>query len=149
MVEAELHFFQVEIEVVAADTVITLELGLCIAPEVFDAIDVPTLAHSKALLMIDTVVLEAVEHQPIVGAEAVGVDDALRYDLRLDDLPQSLARNIFDDAGVDTPFALQEPENRDLPGCNATARPFATATEVALIAFDLAAEWTLQFTFTS
>ncbi len=36
MVEAELHFFQVEIEVSVADTLLTLELGLCI-PQKFSA----------------------------------------------------------------------------------------------------------------
>ncbi len=40
MVEAKLYFFQVKIEVTAADTVITFEPGLCIAPEVLDAVDV-------------------------------------------------------------------------------------------------------------
>ena len=91
MVEAELHFFQVEIEVLAAHAVVTFQLGLCITPEVLNAVDVLTLAHGKALLVIDAIVLEAIEHKPVIGAKAVSVDDAFRHDLRLDDLPQYLA----------------------------------------------------------
>jgi hypothetical protein len=32
--------------------------------------------------VVDAVMLEAVEHQPIVGSETVSVDDAFRHDLR-------------------------------------------------------------------
>ena len=52
MVEAELHFFQVEIEVSAAHAVVTLQLGLGVAPEVLDAVNVLPLARREALLMI-------------------------------------------------------------------------------------------------
>lgn len=84
MVEAELHFFQIEIEVFSAHAVITFQLGLCIAPEVLNAIYVIALAHGKGFLVIDAVMLEAIEHQPIIRAKAIGVDNTLRHNLRAD-----------------------------------------------------------------
>ena len=62
MVEAELHFFQVEIELIAAHTLVAFQLGLCITPEVFNAIDVMTFARGERLLVIDAIVFEAIEH---------------------------------------------------------------------------------------
>jgi uncharacterized protein YunC (DUF1805 family) len=85
MIETELHFFQVEREVFATHTVVTLELGLCIALAVLDAVNVVVLAHGAGFLMVAAIALEAIEHEAIVGAEAVGVDDALGHDLRLAD----------------------------------------------------------------
>lgn len=140
MVEAELHFFQVEIEVFATDSIVTFQLSLGIAPEVLDAVDMLPLAHRKALLVIDAVVLEAVKHQPVIRAEAVGVDHAHGYHFRPDNLPQRLARDIFHDPGIDLAAALQEPENGDFASRAAAARAFAATAEVALIGFDLAAE---------
>lgn len=106
MVETELHFFQIKIEVLAAHAVITFQLGLCITPEVLNAVNVVAMADGETLLMIDAVVLKAVEHQPIVRAKAVSVDDAFRDDFCLDDLAQSLARDIFDNARIDFAMAL-------------------------------------------
>ena len=58
----------------AAHTVAALELGLRVAPEVLDAVDVPPLARGETFLAVDAEVLEAVEHHPVLGAEAVDVD---------------------------------------------------------------------------
>jgi hypothetical protein len=148
VVEAELHFFQVEIEVSAAHAVVALELGLCVAPEVLDAVDVLPLARREALLMIYPEVFEPVEHQPVVRAEAVGVDDALGDDLRADDLAQRLTRHVLDDAGVDLTVALQQAENGHFAGRAAPARAFAPPAEVALVGFDLAARGAVQFALT-
>lgn len=81
MFEAELYFFQVEIELAATDAVVVLEFGLCITPEVLSAVDVLALAGGKALLMVNTVMLEPVKHQPVAGAEAVGLGDTFGDDL--------------------------------------------------------------------
>ncbi len=91
MIEAELHFFQVEIEVSATDTVITFQLGFSISPEVLNAVNVVASAHGKVLLMIDAIMLEAIKHESVIRAEAVGVDDAFRHNFRPDDLAQGLA----------------------------------------------------------
>ncbi len=69
-----------------AELVLLYIPGLGIAPELFYPVDVVPLALGEALSVVNAEVLEAVEHQPVVGAEAVGVDDALRHHLCLDDL---------------------------------------------------------------
>lgn len=71
MIVAELHFFQVKVELTAADAVVAFELSFRIAPEVLNPVDVITLALCKALLVIDAVMLEAI--QPIIGAETIGI----------------------------------------------------------------------------
>ena len=108
MIKAELHFFKVEIEVSAAHAVVTPELSLCITPEVLYAVNMLALARGKTLLMIDAIMLETIEYQSIVRAEAVGVDDALGNDLRADDLSQSFARNIFNDTCIDFTASVSE-----------------------------------------
>jgi hypothetical protein len=55
---AELHFFEVEIELIAANAVAAFQAGLCIALDVLHAVDVMTLAYSKCLLMADAIIFE-------------------------------------------------------------------------------------------
>jgi hypothetical protein len=106
-----------------------------------------SLARSKTFLMVDAEVLEPVEHQAIIGAEAVGVNHTLRYNFGADDLTQRFARDIFNDPGVDLAVALQEPENGHFAGCAATSWAFAAASEVRLVALEFAAKRAMPFAF--
>ncbi len=148
MIEAELHFFQIKIEVFAAHSVVAFQLSLSISPEVLDAVNVVASAHGKALLMIDAIMLEAIQYQPVIRAKAVGVDDAFRNDFRLDDLAQGLARDILDDPGINFAIAFKKPENRHFPGCATPPLAFALAPEVTFVALDFAAQRVVQFTLT-
>ena len=131
----------------AAHAVVAFQFGLCITPEVLDAVDVMTLACSECLLMVDAIVLEAVKHQSIVRAEAVRVDDALRNDFRPDDLAQRLSGNVTDYASVNAAVAPEQAKNGHFTGSAASATAFALAPEVALIALDFAAERTRSLAF--
>ena len=99
----------------------------------------------ECLLMVDAVMLKAVEHQPVVRAKAIGVDNALGYDFSSDDLAQSLSGNVFDNARVNAAIAPKQAENGDFTSSTTSATAFATTAEVRLVTFNLAAERTLAF----
>ena len=66
------------------DAVETTHMTLGLIPEVLDAVDV-VLLIGEQLGVVDAVVFEAGYIEHVVGAEGIGVDDAVGNDLVLDD----------------------------------------------------------------
>ena len=74
----------------------------------------------------------------VVGVERVGVDDAVRLDLFLDDREQSLCSSVRDGRRIDLPATLQQPEKSDFPGGTSTALALPDSAEIVLVRLDLA-----------
>jgi hypothetical protein len=76
----------------------------------------------------------------IVGAERIGINDAVRLDLLLKDRPQRLGSGVGDDGGVTFPAPLSKPED-DHVACHAAASfALAHTPEVTLIRLPFATE---------
>jgi hypothetical protein len=56
IVEAKFHLFQVQQELGAGDAIVTFQLGLGMAPEILNAVDMLALPSRKGLAVIDAVV---------------------------------------------------------------------------------------------
>ena len=62
----------------------------------------------------------------IVGAERIGINDAVRLDLLLEDRPQRLGSGVGDDGGVKLPAPLSKPETTTLPAAPRPRLPLRT-----------------------
>ena len=109
---------------------------LRIAPKTFQAVDID-LAGREALAMIDSQMPVSAEHQRIVAAEFVGIDNRAPAD-RLDrHVQQTLRRDISNDLDLHDAVSLENSEDGDLPGRASSAFPLASASEVGLVQLDL------------
>ena len=89
-VESPLAFSQEERKVGSRDTVEATQMALGLVPEVLDSVDV-IFPVGEQFGVVDAAVLERRDVQHVVGAEGVGVDDAVGDDLVLNDGLQRLA----------------------------------------------------------
>lgn len=150
MVEAELAFFEVQVERVWMHAAEPCQPGLGIAPEAFDAVDVIAADAAAAELVacvIDTqVLLVAHVHKAVVALESVRVNDRAKVHFPSNRGQNRCFRAIFDDLGVDLamPFADAE-DDCLLAGTSASLALHTPWTEVAFINFDMPLEGLFQF----
>ena len=76
----------------------------------------------------------------IVGAERLGINDAVRLDLLLKDRPQRLGSGVGDDGGITLPAPLSKPEDDHVACCAAASLALAHTPEAPLIRLPLATE---------
>lgn len=134
---SKLHFLEIQRELFFGDTMKLSQPFLCIAPETLQAVDID-LAGGKALAVIHPQMPIPTEHQGIVAAELIRVDNGAAAD-RLDrHVQQTLGRDIPDHLNLHDAVSLDNPEDGDLPGRASSAFPLASASEVGLVQFDLA-----------
>jgi hypothetical protein len=136
VVVSELHFFQVKGEQGFRDAMMFDQPFLGIGPEAFKAVDVD-LARAEAPLMIDLQMAIAAEHQCIVAAEFIGINDAAASHHLDCHIQENLGRDLSNDLDFDQPLTLENAENRDFAGRPASTMAFASAAEVGLIGLDL------------
>ena len=134
-VEAPFAFLQEPVEIVRLDAVVFAHMTLGLVPKILDPVDVILLV-CKELRMIDPAVMEVGNIQRIVSSERVRVDDAVRFDLLLDDRQQGLRPSIRNDRRVDLATPLQQAKYRHFAASAASAFAFADTTEVTLISLD-------------
>ena len=75
MIPTPFRFLEVFMELFQTDAALPGKAGLGVAPEGFDAVDVPAAPGELVLRMMDPVMAEAVEHQPVISLPGVGMDD--------------------------------------------------------------------------
>ena len=139
VVKSPLTFFQKQPKMLFRNTIEFPHVTLCLVPKILDAVDVVLLVR-KELGVVDPKVLEVRNIQRIVAFPAVGINDAVRNDLTLDDWHQGLGAGIGNDLRVDPSTTLQQPENRDFSSSAASPFAFTPAAKVGLVNFDLATE---------
>lgn len=122
------------------DTIELTQPSLREAPEVLNAIHVRSFSVAVLLLLVvDAVVLVAVEDESLVALPGIGVDRrSLFYDSR-NDGQKLFAARILDDLSVDTAIALENAEDGNFVRASA-ALGILRLPEVALIQFHFAAE---------
>lgn len=146
VIETEFHLFQVQQELVSGNPIVPLQFGLGRAPEVLDAVDVPTVAGGESFTMIDPVMPVALRDQPIVAGELVRVDRGAFGHLWADHRSKGLPGHSGDRTGVHLAAPLQEPEDGHFPGCTSAPESFPVTAKVGLIGFDLSAQRGAVFT---
>lgn len=109
---------------------------LRIAPKAFQPIDID-LAGGEALAVIDSQMSVPAEHQSIVAAELVGVDNRASANGFDGHVQQTLRRDISNDLDLHDAVSLEKSEDGDLSGRASTAFPLASASEIGFVQFNL------------
>lgn len=138
--ETNFHLFQGQQKLGTGNAIVPLQVGLRIAPEVLDPVDVPTAAGREAFTMIDPVVPVAVGDQPLVVGELVRVDRAALGYLLADHCAKGFSGHMGNRTGIHLAAPLQEPEDRHVAGRASASESLAVPSEVGLVSFDLAAQ---------
>lgn len=149
VVEAELAFFQVEVERAGVHAAEPGHAGLGVAPEALDAVDVVAADGPAAELvgrMIDPqVFLVPHVHQAVVALEPVRVDDRAEVHFPPDRGQNRVSFADLDHLRVDLPVPLADAEHDGLlAGAAARLALDAAWAEVALVGLDVAAEGPLE-----
>ena len=140
MVEPELALLEMEREGAFVDAIELGQATLGKAPEAFDTVDV-VVAEREAVFAVSDAKVLGVAHgnQAIVGAQAVGMDDAAQADLAANHRLQSGFRAVGHDLGIDLAVALEDAKDDGLAERTAAfLSAHATGAEIALIDFDRA-----------
>jgi len=134
---SEFHLLQVKRELRLGDAVELDQTLLGERPEALQAVRI-NLATRVSLLVIHPHVPIAAEHQGIVTAELVRIDDGAAPD-RLDrQIQQRGGRDILNYIDLYHPVSLENTEDRHLMKGAPAALPFTLPTKVRFIYFDLA-----------
>lgn len=140
MVEPELALLEVKRERALVDAIELGQATLGKAPEALDAVDVIVAEREAVFAVSDAKVLGVTDgNQAIVGAQAVGMDDAAQAYLAANDRLQSGFRAVGHDLGIDLAVALEDTKDDGLAErTTAFLSAHATWPEVALVDFDRA-----------
>lgn len=105
------------------NAVIAQQVTLGLVPEVLDPVDVID-AIGEQIRMVDPDVMELGNIQNIIGAEIVGVDDAVRPHLIPDDWEKRVCTGIGDDNNITFPPRFNRPKTGTLPVAQRLRLPF-------------------------
>jgi len=150
VIEAKFAFFEMQIEVLAADAAPFRQAGFRRAPEALDAIDMDASAADKHVIaVLDPEVFAVAEvDQAIVANPAIAMDDTGHIDATANNRPQSRPFGVRDDFRIDAVLTFEDAEDDGLAAGPAAPFPAnAAATEVGLVDFDRAAQGGMLLTF--
>ena len=144
MIIPEFHFLEIEREFLGRDAVKLDQALFGEGPEAFQSIDVNFSAR-VSFFMVDSQVAIAAEHQRVIAAEFISIDDRSttnRFDRHIQ---QRGRRDVFDDVDLDYAISLQNAENRDFMGSSPATFTLPLSSEVRFVHFDLAAQKIVGF----
>ena len=144
MIISELHFLEIERKLFRRDAVELDQAFFGEGPEAFQSVDVDFSARIS-LFVIDPQMAIAAEHQRIVAAEFIGIDDRSATDRFDRHIQQRGRRDVFDDVDLDHAISLQNAENRDFMGSPPATLTLPLSSEVRFVHFDLAAQKIIGF----
>lgn len=127
-------------EVLPGDAVVSAQVSLGLVPEIFDAVDV-VLSIGEELRVIDPHMMEIGDVELIIGAKAVGVDDAVRLHFTGNNRDQRVRLRVLHRQDEDASATLEKSEYGNLSRCAATALSLPYPTEIAFIDLDLAGQF--------
>src|SRR6266581_8064968 len=132
MIEAELCFFEMEVEGMFGDAVELEQAAFSEAPEAFDAVDVLRSAGELVVGVADPEVLvEAEIDQAVVTSPAVGMEHGFGSDSAADHRLQSGFGGVGNDLGVDLVASFEQTEDDRLAaGSSASSAAHATRAKV-------------------
>ena len=144
MIISELHFLEIERKLFRRDAVELDQAFFGEGPEAFQSVDVDFSARIS-LFVIDPQMAIAAEHQRIVAAEFIGIDDRSAADRFDRHIQQRGRRDVFDDVDLGHAISLQNAENRDFMGSPPATLTLPLSSEVRFVHFDLAAQKIIGF----
>lgn len=136
---SELHILKIQRKSLWRNTVMFHQAFFGKGPEAFQAVDVNP-AAGESSFVIDLQVSVATEHQRIVTAESVGVDDAAPAHHLDGQSQKGFSPYVRHHLDADQTVTLQDAEDRDLSGSTPTAVALALATEVAFVKLNFTAQ---------
>ena len=137
LIEPEFALFQVPVEILGTNPIEPQQPPLRETPEALDPVDVSSSAiRIASLIMVDAMVLIAVEHQAVIGTPLVRIESAAWFDQLTNDRSNLSGSGVLEDLGVDPAASSQQTKDRDLGRATPTPAP-VLAPKVALIQFDL------------
>src|SRR5260370_27435512 len=148
MIEAELCFFEMEVEGMFGDAVELEQAAFGEGPEAFDGVDVLRSADELIVGVADPEVLvEAEIDQAIVTSPAVSMEHGFGSDSAADHRLQSGFGGVGNDLSVDLVASFEQTEDDGLAaGSSASSAAHATRAKVRLVGLDFALEWRVALT---
>ena len=148
MIKAIFGFLSVQIERVFSHTVELGEPSLCIAPERFDAVDMPfTLGKLIVSVMHPEMLVKAYIHQPIITSPAIGMNDSAGLHVPSYNGLQRSFGLVRHNLGIDLSLPLQQAEDHGLAVSPTSALAAnALRAKVRFIDFYRSLQWRFQFT---
>ena len=128
------------VEILSANPIELQQPSLGKTPEAFYPIDVASLSiRISVSVMVDAMVLIAIEYQPIIGSPFVRVDRTPRSNESANDRANLGTARVLDDLSIDLSMAFEQTKHRGFSGA-ASAVAFVLSAEVTLIEFDLSSK---------
>ena len=148
MVESEFSFFQVQVKRMFSDAVKLFQATLCVAPERFNAVDMPVSIRKLILAVMHPEVLVKTNFdQSIIAAPAIRMKRRAGLHMPPENGLQRVFRTVRHDFGIDLALTLQQPKHDGLGISSATLpATHAMHTEIRLIDFYRALQRLIQLT---
>ena len=142
MVEPKLALFKMQEKGMRMGSAVFDKAGFGISPEPFDPIDMGLVFNELILSMIDSQVLSIADiYKAVIASPAIGVDDAVQFDLPPNSLLQRGLRAIGDYLGVHAAIAFEDAEDDCFPVSASSPFAFyAPGSKERFIYFNLPAE---------
>ena len=122
----------------------TAQVSLGLIPEVLNPIDVVSAIRKKPR-MIDPYMMEVRNIQHIISLPTIRINNAVGYNLALNDRHQRLAGSILDDLHINLASTLQQPVNKHFSGRATSSPVLAFTAEIALTRLDLTSQQIFAF----
>ena len=148
MIKAIFGFLSVQIERLLGHTVELGEPSLCIAPERFDAVDMPfSIRKLIVSVMHPEMLVKAYIHQSVITPPAIGMDDGTRLHMPSYNGLQRSFGLVRHNLGIDLSLPLQQAEDHGLAVSPTSALAAnALRAKVRFIDFYRCLQWRFQFT---
>ena len=140
MIEPVLHLLKIHRKVIFGNTAVIVQNMLGVAPKSFNAVDMILAAIRKRLAVVQAMMLLPAL-QGVAATERIRVIHRSLSGMFSNMAHQLVGRHLFHDFGVDSPVALQNPENNAFSGSTPATLPLAPATEVGFVNLNFSFEF--------
>jgi len=139
VIVSELHFLEVKREHLFRDSMMLDQPFLGVGPEALKAVYID-LAGAEPSLMIDSQMPVAAEHQAVVAAEFVRIDNATPANHLDRHAQEGFGRDVGNDLDLNHSLTLENAEYRDFPGGSTSPVALAASAEIGLVQLDFSLE---------
>lgn len=142
MVEAPFCFFEMIVKVFPTHSSKFCQAEFCKAPEGFDSVDMAAASGEFIVVMVNAIMLVALQKQTVISPPTIGVDRALSAnDLSPDDAHQFFLRAVQNRSAEYFSPPLEQTYDRYFPSCSpAPQSSNASRTKVAFVHFHTTGE---------
>lgn len=144
MIVPKSHFVQIPWKVFFGDSVELCKTFLSIAPEAFQTVNI-NFACGKSFPMVDSQMPVTAEHQGVIAAEFVSVNDGATSDHFHSLSQQAFGSDVFYYCHLYFSVSLQDTKDGNLSGSTPATFTFTPAAEVGFIELNLSGEPEIAF----